>query len=213
VPLRDAGGVPAEFRDLWKTAASGGKAGRHGDYTYQYAAAGDRAAAVMPPRPFPRDDTILVATISDLARRVFRADLSSATPRLEPTRHGNVIAFTVSPYTYYVLTIKKRNARRRIRAGRADRCRSVHLGSKCLRTPNGSRLEVRKKSMIFDRTTSHARGRLAIRQTPLASPRIGVSNMGRFNPAPVLNRSHNFCFCWRSAPALVISRARLHDFC
>jgi hypothetical protein len=106
LPLRDAGGVPAEFRDLWKTAASGGKAGTHGGYTYQYAAAGDRAAAVMLPRPIPRDDTILVATIGDLARRVFRADLSSATPRLETTRHGNVIAFTVSPFTYYVLTIK-----------------------------------------------------------------------------------------------------------
>jgi hypothetical protein len=107
VPVRDPASVPADFRDLWKLAASGGKPGEHAGYTYRYAAAGDRAAAIMIPRPVPRNDTLLVGTISDLARRVFSADLSSATPRLEPTPHGgNAIAFRAGRYTYYVLTIK-----------------------------------------------------------------------------------------------------------
>jgi hypothetical protein len=61
----------------------------------------------MLPRPIPRDDTMLVGTIADLARRAFKVNLSNATPRLEPTAHGgNAIAFTVGRRTYYVLTIK-----------------------------------------------------------------------------------------------------------
>ena len=107
VPMRDSSGVPAEFRELWKQAASSGMKGEHAGNTFQYAASGDRAAAIMIPRPIPRDDTILVGTISDLARRAFKANLSNATPRLEPTPHGgNAIAFTVGRRTYYVLTIK-----------------------------------------------------------------------------------------------------------
>lgn len=107
LPARDSSGVPAEFRELWKQAASGGQKGEHAGITYQYAASGDRAAAVMIPRPIPRDDTMVVGTIADLARRAFKANLSNATPRLEPTKHGgNAIAFTVGRRTYYVLTIK-----------------------------------------------------------------------------------------------------------
>lgn len=61
----------------------------------------------MIPRPIPRNDTLLVGTISDLARRAFRADLSAATPRLEPTDlGGNAIAFTVGRQTYFALIIK-----------------------------------------------------------------------------------------------------------
>jgi hypothetical protein len=106
VPTRNAAGVPAEFRALWKQAVDGGNTGQFQNYTYQYATAGDRAAAVMLPRPIPRDDTILVGTISDLTQRAFKANLSKATPGVEPTPHGNAIVFTAPRYTYYVLTIK-----------------------------------------------------------------------------------------------------------
>jgi hypothetical protein len=107
LPARDSSGVPAEFRDLWKQAASGGQKGEHAGITYQYAASGDRAAAITIPRPIPRDDAMVVGTIADLARRAFKVDLSNATPRLEPTKHGgNAIAFSVGRRTYYVLTIK-----------------------------------------------------------------------------------------------------------
>ena len=51
--------------------------GEHAGITYQYAASGDRAAAIMIPRPIPRDDTILVGTISDLARRAFKVSVFS----------------------------------------------------------------------------------------------------------------------------------------
>jgi hypothetical protein len=106
VPARNEAAVPAEFRELWKMAFQTGKAGDFQSYTYKYAAAGERAAAVMIPRPIPRDDTILVGTISDLTQRAFKANLSKATPHVEPTPQGNAIVFRVPRYTYYVLTIK-----------------------------------------------------------------------------------------------------------
>jgi hypothetical protein len=65
--------------------------GAYARYTYQYAATADRAAAGMIPRPIPRDDTMLVAIISDLAERAFKVDLLSPTPRLVPTPQGNVV--------------------------------------------------------------------------------------------------------------------------
>jgi hypothetical protein len=100
-------GVPDRFRQLWKQAVSDGPTGEHAGINYRYAVSGDRAAAVMIPRPIPRNDTLLVGTISDLARRAFRADLSAATPRLEPTDlGGNAIAFTVGRQAYFVLIIK-----------------------------------------------------------------------------------------------------------
>ena len=34
------------------------------------------------------------------------ANLASATPRIEPTPHGNAIAFSLGRRTYYVWTIK-----------------------------------------------------------------------------------------------------------
>jgi hypothetical protein len=106
VPLRDSGGVPDDFRDLWKQAATGGAQVNQDGYTYQYAVNRDRAAAIMIPRPIPRDDTVLVATISDLTERAFGQKMSAATPRLEATPQGNTIAFDVGRQTYYVLTIK-----------------------------------------------------------------------------------------------------------
>ena len=68
--LGAAGGVPAEFRNLWRQAATEGTRGVFEEYSYRYASSGNRAVALMVPRPIPRDDRILVGTISDLAKRV-----------------------------------------------------------------------------------------------------------------------------------------------
>ena len=120
-PFRDPGGVPDQFRELWKEAVSGGEQGEWGGYTYRYAVRGDRAVAVMLPRPIMRDDTIFVATVPDLAQRAFKAKLSGS-PQLEPTPHGNAIAFWAGRRTITCSPSRTRPARARTGQANHTRC-------------------------------------------------------------------------------------------
>jgi hypothetical protein len=106
LPARDTTSLPAEFRELVKSAATSGREAKYSVYSYRYATSGARAAAIFIPRPVPRDDTVLVGAISDLVRRVYRVDLSAVSPGIESRPLGNVIAFDAPRHSYYVLTVK-----------------------------------------------------------------------------------------------------------
>ena len=121
-PFRDPGGVPDQFRELWKEAVSGGEQGEWGGYTYRYAVRGDREVAVMLPRPIMRDDTIFVATVPDLAQRAFRRNFGFATTRANAARERHRLLGWAAHY--YVLPIKQK-PRGRVRVRRTTHVASV----------------------------------------------------------------------------------------
>ena len=127
VPLRDASGVPADFRDLWKTAASGGTAGKQGDYTYQYAASDDRAAAVMLPNRSP------VMTRSSLPRSAISCGarfVRTCRARLRDLNQRRTATPSRSRCRHTPITCSRSKTRRaKAHTGRANRTRCSCGGS------------------------------------------------------------------------------------